>query len=184
MIAAGVTWLPATPRTAFRGHAFLLALADPKLQPHPSKSEAAPESAALSEEAMPSGAPTAVRPPLPSSRRSEPGTQRRGAPGRTSGGRPARRKAGHLPASASAAAPTCCADSLNGAAAAAPEAAPASPPSARLTGFRSIVVATTGLLALARYKVMADKPASILRVPAQARTEPAVRKWDSPAAPT
>lgn len=94
MIAAGVTWLPATPRTAFRGHAFLLALADPKLQPHPSKSEAAPESVALSEEAMPSGAPTAVRPPLPSSRSSEPGTPRRGAPGRTSGGWPARRKAG------------------------------------------------------------------------------------------
>lgn len=53
---------------------------------------------------------------------------------------------------------TCGGDSLNVAAAAAPEAATASPPSARLAGSGSIVVAATGLLALARENVMADSP--------------------------
>ena len=82
----------------------------------------------------------------------------------------------------SAAPPTCCADSLNGRAAAAPEAFTVSP-SSRLAGSRSIAVAATGLLALARYKVMVDKPNSILCLPAQLRTEPEVAKWDSPAGP-
>ena len=69
-----------------------------------------------------------------------------------------------------AAAPlTCRPDSPNVAAAAAPEAATASPPSARLTDSGSIVVAATGLLALARQNVMADKPISLLRLPTRVR---------------
>lgn len=64
MTVAMATWLPATPRTAFRVHAFPLAIADPKPQPHSATLEASLESAALSAEGLPSCAATkgAVRP--------------------------------------------------------------------------------------------------------------------------
>ena len=204
MAVAIVTWLPVTPRTAFQVHAFLLAAADPKPQPHPATLEASPESAALPTEGLPSCAATkgAFAPSLQpmlrgrdTVKKSSIRNLRRTAcskEGRASqkGRRRTRQTGGGAlqPHSASAlsqpwaAPPTCSADSLNTAAAAAPEAFTASP-SARFAGSRSIVVAATGLLALARYKVTADKPTSILRPPAQLRTKPEVRKWDSPAGP-
>ena len=58
MTVAMATWLPATPRTAFRVHAFPLAIADPKPQPHSATLEASLESAALSAEGLPSCAAT------------------------------------------------------------------------------------------------------------------------------
>ena len=204
MTVAIATWLPATPRTASRVHAFLLAIADPKPQPHPATLEASLESAALSAEALPSCAATkgAFAPSLQPTLRGRATVKkssirnlqrtacskegRTGQKGRrrtrqTGGGAFWPHSASGLSQS-SAAPPTCCADSLNAEAAAAPEAFTASP-SSRLAGSPSIVVAATGLLALARYKVMADKPNSILRLPAQLRTEPEVSKWDSPEGP-
>lgn len=203
MTVAMATWLPATPRTAFRVHAFPLAIADPKPQPHSATLEASLESAALSAEGLPSCAATkgafapslqptlrgrnTVKSSLPNLRRTACSKEGRAAQkGRrrtrqTGGGTLSPHSASGL-SQPSAAPPTCCADSLNGRAAAAPEAFTASP-SSRLAGSRSIAVAATGLLALARYKVMVDKPNSILCLPAQLRTEPEVRKWDSPARP-